>query len=729
MSTAEASKPPVRSATTQLPAVSGSQSIASVVPFGWNLPGTHPWLGFLQTMRDNLDAPDAAWSILSSGVCDQSPFGVAGLQDGLPGGFHIDDHRRERLRLHTGPALAPADLLDLPRLRTLGADALARLGRLDAPYIHRPGDRGYTKATWSEALDAIAGALPKVRGKRLALLAGEDGLSIEAAYTFAKAGRLLASPHINLCTPHDSDAIDRVLQASLGLSRATASLEDLLDAQLIFVVGTQLSAAESRGRSLLLAAKRRGARIVVLNPIREPSLARVRSGADLRAAFFGARLADDFVEVAAGGDAAFFTGVAKAIVERKGWDRDFVSQRTENFDALDTALADTPWADLEAASGAPRRDMEWVAELAVRADRAVTVVGNSVQQHASGADIFQALTSVHLLRGWLGADGTGLLPLSPSIGTRGAHQAGVHPGRLPGGVQVDAGTAAELSQHWDGAFVPAKPGLRAVDLPAAADKGQLDLLVCLGCDPLHSLPGGRALAAVPVRVHFDTQVRPSMHTPAGQLTVLLPIDGLYAQSGGATVQAADDRIRFSPPLLEPSGEEKAPWAAFQALAERLDPDLADALLYRDSAAVRAELADVVPALTGIDALSMPGDWKQPGGRHGGIEATFPTDSGKATFVPGTLPEREGLQVVARRSPPDGLTNRNLVLVPLLDAKAEGIQSGDTVELTTASAGYSGIALVLPMPAGAVQACVPEAAALFADAPPRRPVAVRLRRCP
>ena len=132
MSTAPPQKPPVRSATTQLPAVPGARSLASVTPFGWHLPGVHPWRSLWSTMVDNLDNLPAAWSVLAHGVCDRSSLGVAGLNDGLPGGFHIDEPRRRHLRHHTQPAIAPADLLDLPRLRRMKPDALANLGRLGA---------------------------------------------------------------------------------------------------------------------------------------------------------------------------------------------------------------------------------------------------------------------------------------------------------------------------------------------------------------------------------------------------------------------------------------------------------------------------------------------------------------------------------------------------------------------------------------------------------------------
>ena len=725
MSTSPPARPPVRSATTQLPVVEGALSVASLRPLGVGLPGAHPWRVFLETARDNLDALDVAWDILAHGVCDRSSLGVAGLHDGLPGGFHIDPHRAEHLRRHTQPALAPADLLDIGRLTRLDAGTLAHLGRLAHPYIRRPGDRGFERVRWDDALDAIQESVPKPRGKRMAFIAGADGLSIETAYHFAKTARLLASAHVDLCPSDTHDAVEAALDHALGLSRATASTEDLLDAQLILVAGSQLAKADGRAVSLLLAAKRKGARVVVINPLREPSLSHVWTGNDLRSALLGTRLTDDFVEVAAGGDPAFFTGVNKAIVERQGHHTAFVDQRTDGFADLQATLSHISWDDLEAAAGCPRRDMEWVAELAVRADRAVTLIGTGLSRGPGAQDAVGAILDLHLLRGWMGHDGSGVLPLASSAGTLGARAVGLHPARLPGGVPVGPGTAAMLSGKWGGHFIPAKAGHASSTLADAAT--HLDLLVSLGADPFVDLPHPSRLSTIPVRVHLDTVVRPSMLEDAGQLVVLLPIAGFYAQRGGSTILTADHRIRFSPTLDDPTHDIRQPHDALHALAARLDPDIADALEYTDTAAIRTEVAEHVDRLEGIAGLHSAGDWVQPGGRHAGTETAFP--GGRARFTAPALGERPPLHVVARKGPPVGTGGRDTILLSAPDATPHGIHTGDHVEVSTEHGTYTGEAHVVHMPPGAVHVCMPEASNIFAAGPRPHLVAVTLRRRP
>jgi len=691
------------------------------------LPGAHPWRVLLGAALENLDSLDVAGAILSYGVCDRSSLGVAGLYDGLPGGVHIDPHRAERMRRHTQPALAPADLLDRPRLQRMDARALAHLGRLSKPYVRRPGDRGFEMVDWSEALQAIGDAVPKPKGSRMAFLAGPDGLSIEAAYTFAKAARLLTATSVSLCPADAHDTVEASLERSLGVSRATASLEDLLEAQLILVVGSHLAVADARAVSLLLAAKRRGARVVVLNPIRERALSHVWTGSDLRSALFGTRLTDDFVEVAVGGDAAFFAGVNKAILERGGQEAAFVTARTEGIDELTAALESLSWDELSAAAGCPRRDMEWVAELAVRAERAVTVVGTGLTRGPGAAPALESILDLHLLRGFFGQDGSGVLPLAASAGTLGARACGLHSGLLPGPAPVGPGPAAILSQHWDKRFVPTKPGRGLADLPEAAAAGALDLLVCMGADPVQDLPHSDALAEVPVRVHLDTVVRPSMLADAGALVVLLPVTGFYGQDGGSTVLTADGRVRISPPLQYGAGVACDPWQALHAIATQLDPDLDEVLDYPHAGAIREEIDACVPALAGIGGLKAAGEWVRPGGRHAGTERSFPCADGRARFGAPTLSPRPALQVVARKSLPTGTPGRDTILLSETDAGVQGITSGDTVELTTEHGVYRGAACVMHMPAGAAHVCMPEAGALLPRVPGSDPVVVTLRR--
>lgn len=93
------------------------------------------------------------------------------------------------------------------------------------------------------------------------------------------------------------------------------------------------------------------------------------------------------------------------------------------------------------------------------------------------------------------------------------------------------------------------------------------------------------------------------------------------------------------------------------LARRVRPDLAAEndgnapLNFDGTAAIRQEIAQIIPQYAGIQHLKEAGDQFQYGGSHLCFGWTFPTPDGKARFTPLSPPQRdlpEGCFLVATR---------------------------------------------------------------------------------
>src|SRR5438552_2819995 len=78
-------------------------------------------------------------------------------------------------------------------------------------------------------------------------------------------------------------------------------------------------------------ARKRGTRIVVVNPFREPALERYWVPSAPISALFGTPLMDDYFAVQPGGDIAFIYGALKAMTE---FDDRFIAAHTEGFEEL-----------------------------------------------------------------------------------------------------------------------------------------------------------------------------------------------------------------------------------------------------------------------------------------------------------------------------------------------------------------------------------------------------------
>ena len=461
------------------------------------------------------------------------------------------------------------------------------------------------------------------------------GITNEVYYVAQKFMRYIGSPNVDNAARVCHAPSTVVLKQAIGHGATTCSYTDVIGSDLIVLFGANVANAQPVFMKYLYLARRRGAKVIVVNPFREPGLERYWVPSNLESAAFGTRIADDFFEVHTGGDAAFINGVLKVLLARGAVDRTFVRDRTSGFGDLLAALEEQTFAELEHASGASRADMERFAEHYAAADAAVLVWSMGITQHRHGVENVAAITNLALLRGNVGRPGAGLMPIRGHSGVQGGAEMGAYSTALPGGVPVDAEHAAALSEQY-GFPVPATPGLRAEEMLLAAHRGRLEVLYSSGGNFLDVLPDPdltrHALERVPLRVHQDIVLSAQMLVDPGEAVLLLPACTRYEQRGGGTETTTERRIVLSPEVRGPRvGEARSEWEIFRDLAQRVDPARAHLIDLPDAQAVREEIARVVPMYAGIEDLRELGDSVQWGGARLGEDGVFPTHDGRAHF--------------------------------------------------------------------------------------------------
>ena len=95
---------------------------------------------------------------------------------------------------------------------------------------------------------------------------------------------------------------------TLGVGAPTCSLSDLIGTDLVILLGTDIANNQPVTTKYLHYARERGARILVVNPYREPGLERYWVPSVAKSALFGTVLMDDFFQVHVGGDSAVLSG-------------------------------------------------------------------------------------------------------------------------------------------------------------------------------------------------------------------------------------------------------------------------------------------------------------------------------------------------------------------------------------------------------------------------------------
>ena len=208
----------------------------------------------------------------------------------------------------------------------------------------------------------------------------------------------------------------------------------------------------------------------------------------MRSAIFGSDISDFWFPVAQGGDIAFLYGVIKALLaEPSSIDEAFLQAHTTGAEDVCTAARNAGWQELEQASGLPRESMEEFANLIAKAKTGVFVWSMGITQHANGADAVQMVLNTGLLRGFVGRERCGLVPIRGHSGVQGGAEMGAYATAFPGGKPVNESSATALADQY-GFKVPGQPGLAAVEMVEAAHRGDLDLLYCVGGNFLRALP-------------------------------------------------------------------------------------------------------------------------------------------------------------------------------------------------------------------------------------------------
>ena len=356
---------------------------------------------------------------------------------------------------------------------------------------------------------------------------------------------------------------------------------------------------------------------------------------------FGTDIADYWFPVSTGGDIAFLGGVLKILIEN-GWvDETFVRNHTTGLEDLKRQIARFEWEELEARSGLSRAAMQEFAELIHNAKTGVLVWSMGITQHATGGDAVSMILNLGLLRGWVGRDKCGLMPIRGHSSVQGGAEMGAYATAFPGGKPINAENAAKLSEQY-GFPVPDWTGLSATEMVEAAERGELDLLYCLGGNFLRTLPEPErvraALANVPLRVHQDIILTDQMFIAAKKEVILLPAKTRYEQDDGGIETTTERRIAFSPEIPRQVGEARAEWKILRELGRGSSSRRARTCsAARPAGRCARKSCASCRSTKASQHLKNTGDAVQYGGPHLCADGKFATPDGKAHFRAVELP--------------------------------------------------------------------------------------------
>lgn len=523
-------------------------------------------------------------------------------------------------------------------LRALSPRELEYCGRIVDPIYAGPGDTHYRVISWEQALEKTVAAL-KSAGPQRSFFYASGRSSNEAGFLLQLFSRIFGTNYVNNCSYYCHQASGVGLASSIGVGTGTVQLEDIDKADLYVLIGGNPASNHPRLLRNLMTIRRRGGKIIVINPAKELGLTKFRVPSDVRSLFFGSEIASQYIQPHIGGDIALLTGIAKAVLEQSGEDRTFIESSTEGAAGYIEQVKATSWEQIIHNSGVNQKEIEEAAQTYCRAKNAIFGWTMGITHHLHGVQNVQAIANLALLRGMVGRAPAGLMPIRGHSNVQGIGSVGVTP----------ILKAALLKRFEEELKIeaPKSPGLDTMACVEAAHRGEMDAALCLGGNLYGSNPDAEYAANAMKKLKHVTYLSTTLNTGhawgLGKETLILPVLPRDEESQTTTQESMFSFVRISEGGKARYEGPRSEVSILATLGERIlgAQGPIDWSSLQSHKMIRELMGRLIPdyaQVSQIDAsrkeFSIPGR-----ALHAG---TFPTPSGKAKFHPTAIPTKAAL---------------------------------------------------------------------------------------
>ncbi|MFI9027960.1 FdhF/YdeP family oxidoreductase [Streptomyces sp. NPDC053560] len=519
---------------------------------------------------------------------------------------------------------------------------LNQQGRLTEPMVKRPGAEHYEPIGWDEAFDLLATELRALDSPDEALFYTSGRLNNEAAFLLQLFVRAFGTNNLPDCSNMCHESSGSALNETLGIGKGSVSLQDLYEADLVFVVGQNPGTNHPRMLSALEETKRNGGRVIAVNPLPEAGLLRFKHPQKARGVIGrGTEIADRFLQIRPGGDLALFQGLNRLLLEAEDaapgtvLDHDFIEQHTTGFADFAEHARKTSWEDILDATGLSREEIDRVHEMVLASKKIIVCWAMGLTQHKHGVPTIREVVDFLLLRGNIGRPGAGVCPVRGHSNVQGDRTMGIWekmPQRFLDALEREFGFTP-----------PTEHGLDSVDAIRAMRDGSAKFFLGVAGNFVRATPDSdvteRAMRRCSLTAHISTKLNRS-HAVCGETALILPTLGRSdrdIQDGVEqfiTVEDSMSEVHASRGRLAPASEHLlSEVAIIGRLARRTlgdSPDIPWEEFERDYNTIRDRISRVIPGFHDFNArVAGPGGFRLPNPVNEGV---FPTPSGKAVFT-------------------------------------------------------------------------------------------------
>ncbi|WP_422732838.1 FdhF/YdeP family oxidoreductase [Microbacterium limosum] len=529
------------------------------------------------------------------------------------------------------------------QLRAKSEYWLGQQGRLVEPVYKAKGDAHYRPISWDAAFTVIADRLNALSSPNEAAFYTSGRASNETAFVYQLFARAFGTNNLPDCSNMCHESSGLAMEEAIGVGKATIGYDDFEKSDLIIVMGQNPGTNHPRMLTALEDAKRAGASIVAINPLREAGLLRYKNPQTVRGIVGkGTQLADLYLQVRLGGDMALLQAVSRRVFAAEKaapgtvLDRAFLDRHCQGLDEFERHLDDLDESAVLEATGLTAAEIDDLAARYMAADNVIITWAMGLTQHKKAVPTIKEIMNLLLLRGNIGKPGAGAAPIRGHSNVQGDRTMGVWE-KMP-----DAFLDALEAEF--GFSPPREHGHDSVQAIRAMRDGRVKVWFAMGGNLAAAVSDSATAEEAMTRTALTVQVSTKLnrsHTVVGEEALILPTLGrseIDRQDSGEQFVSVEDTVC----AVRPSRGQVEPIApgllsevaivsrlAREVLGDTIPVDWA--AFERDYDTIREHIARVVPGCEGYNQRV-----RQPGGfvlAHGPRDSrTFPTPTRKAMIT-------------------------------------------------------------------------------------------------
>ncbi len=377
-----------------------------------------------------------------------------------------------------------------------------------------------------------------------------------------------------------------------------------MNADLIFIIGSNSTEAHPIVAQKIDKALKRGAKLIVADPRRIPF----------------ADKANIFLQLRPGSNVPLLNGLAYVILRDELYNKEFIEKYVDNFEGFRHYIfSEWDLGRVQRYTGVPSFLIEQTAYMYAKAKSALILWGLGVSEHRSGSYAAMAAANLATLCGFWGKPGCGAMPLRGQNNVQGACDMGGLPYVLTGYQNYASPEVKKRFEEVWGLEIPTTEGLTLPKMLEFALRGSLKGMYLMGYDVAQSHSDLRSVFQALERLEFLVCQDIFMPLSAKWAHAVLPAACVFEKCG--TFTNGERRVQLFEKAVEPPGIALPDWQILTKLAKKLGYDWG----YNSPEDIAREIREVWQAWKGInyDRLRLVGiQWPCPDENHPGTNILF-----------------------------------------------------------------------------------------------------------